>query len=102
MLSKRKNDLQLVASPDGRDESLRIGQDAFLYLLDIEKGKDEEYALLNKNNGVFVLVIDGIVGVEGEVLEKRDAIGLSDISSLKLRAEKNSSVLLVEVPMTLV
>jgi len=96
---KRKNNFQLIVSLDGRDESLKINQDAFLYLLDLESGKDIKYELKNKSNGVFVFIIDGEVDTLNEYLKKRDSLELSGILSLSLRAREDSKLLLIEVPL---
>jgi hypothetical protein len=46
-------------------------------------------------------MIEGRASIEGESLEKRDALGVWETESFSITAEENSRILLVEVPMKL-
>jgi hypothetical protein len=37
--------------------------------------------------------------VGGETLKKRDALGISEIDTIKIQANENSQFLIIEVPM---
>lgn len=96
----RTNKLQCVVSPDERDGSLWINQDAFIYLSRLDKSKSISYQLQNaKEHGVFLMSIDGNVNVNGIALKKRDAIGVWDISVLEIKADSDCEFVLFEVPM---
>lgn len=95
---ERKNKLQLVVSPDGRDGSVSINQDAFFTLANLESGKELTYQNLLKGNGVYLFLISGSVEVNGEVLNARDGLGLEDFDSLDIKALSDSEILLMEVP----
>jgi redox-sensitive bicupin YhaK (pirin superfamily) len=47
-----------------------------------------------------VFVIDGDVTVNGQTLNKKDAVGVYDTDSISIKADSNSEVLLMEVPMS--
>lgn len=96
----RMNQLQCVVSPDERDGSLWINQDAFIYLSQLEKDKTIDYKLQNIMHGVFVMVIHGEVSVGGKTIQSRDAVGVWNTSNLEIKASKDSEFVLFEVPMT--
>lgn len=94
-----KNMLQLLVSPDERDGSLMIHQQAFFLRGEFEAGRSTTYAPHDTKHGVYVFLIEGEAIINGQKLEKRDAIGTWDESEIKLEFKQDSSVLLVEVPM---
>ena len=95
----RINQLQCVVSPDERDGSLWINQDAFIYLSQIEKGRVLDYQLQNIMHGVYVMVIRGEVKVGNKILQSRDAIGVWNASDVEIQANQASEIVLFEVPM---
>ena len=95
----RLNRSQLVISPDGRDGSLKINQDAFFSQLSLEKGKSVDYKLYSPNNGVYLFVIDGSLKLGEAVLQARDGLGMSGEQHFSLSAEQDSEVLIMEVPL---
>lgn len=98
----RQNILQTLVSPiDNDDDGLKIHQDAWIYRTNLEAGKSLEHTLHAEGNGVYAFVIDGSVTIEGNELNKRDALGISETGSISLTATTNSDILLIEVPMTL-
>jgi len=97
--SDRNNGFQLVVSPDGRNDSVSINQDAFFSLTNLEKGKKLDYKKYLGKNGVYLFVIDGSLKVGDTVLKTRDGIGIEDADNLPLEALDNAEVLVMEVPM---
>jgi quercetin 2,3-dioxygenase len=98
-LESRLHCFQLVVSPDGREGSLRINQGAFFSLGHISDGAQETYRIHDKENGLYLFVIDGELDTAGEKLAARDAVGLTDIDRLAVTAKRESKLLLIEVPM---
>ena len=45
------------------------------------------------------MVITGEVAMDQHLLQRRDALGLWDTESFELKAEQDSELLLIEVPM---
>lgn len=97
--SKRKNKLQTVIAPHEIDGAIWINQDAYFSLSHLTLGFEINYKKFNKKNGVYIFVIEGAIKVDGEILNKRDALGIVQGSSLSLLAIKNSEILIIEVPM---
>ena len=46
-----------------------------------------------------MLVVEGEIGVAGETLGKRDAIGIEDAETVAFTAGSETQLLLIEVPM---
>ena len=55
-----------------------LHQDAWFSTLDLDKGHDVEYRMHTPGNGAYVFVIEGLVEVDGEVLGRRDGMGVWD------------------------
>ncbi len=47
----------------------------------------------------YVMVVEGKAEIAGKELNKRDAIGISDATSVELKAVDDVSLLIIEVPM---
>lgn len=94
----RKNKIATVVSPDGRDGSITINQDAFFSLTDIDSGKSVTYGKQLAGNGVYVFVLSGEVEIDGQIFKARDGIGLAQFEEVKMNASQNAEVLLMEVP----
>lgn len=96
----RNNKLQLLVSPIyNDDEGLKIHQNAWIYRTNLEKGMSLRHNMHSNRNGVYMFVIDGKINTEGQQLNKRDAIGISETDSFEFTAEENSDVILFEIPM---
>jgi redox-sensitive bicupin YhaK (pirin superfamily) len=94
------NELTTLISPDKNSaDTLWINQDATFSMGDFEPGKTIKYDVKTPGNGVYIFVIEGSVRTGDQVLNKRDALGVYDISSLTIETEAASRLLLIEVPM---
>jgi len=98
----RKNKLQtLVTSIDeAHAGSLKIHQDAVISRIDLDANTTYEYALKSKQHGVYVMTIFGDLDIHENILKTRDAIGISDTESFNIKANEDSELLFIEVPMT--
>ncbi len=95
----RKNKWQLTVSPDETDNALWINQDAVFALADIDAEKTLVYNIKFKGNGVYLMVIEGDVKVNGEILGKRDAVGVWDAEKVEIQAISATKIIAIEVPM---
>jgi redox-sensitive bicupin YhaK (pirin superfamily) len=64
-----------------------------------DKGVTETYELKDANNGVYVLVLEGQVTINGSTLDTRDGLGIWNTKSFTMDANAEARVLLMEVPM---
>ena len=81
----RTNQLRLVASPDGRDGSLVIRQDARLFLASLTEGSETSHSLGTARNA-WLQVLRGGVELNGTALAAGDGASATDESNLSLRA----------------
>ncbi len=93
----RQNRWQILVSPDGRDGSLVIGQNAFFVRTDLTAAQTLEYQPLAQATAVYCFVIAGALEIGGTRLTTRDGCGWLPATSLALTAVQPSQVLLMEV-----
>lgn len=93
------NEFNQVLSPKADDAGVWIHQDAWFHMGSFDKGVTQTYDLKDANNGVYVLVLEGKVTINGNVLDTRDGLGISDTKSFTMDATEDARVLLMEVPM---
>ena len=96
---RKLNSFYMVLSPHPEDNVMWIHQDAWFHLGDFEKVTSIDYELKREGNGVYIFVIEGNFNVSNQKLNKRDALGVWNTDIISFKAQPNSRVLLVEVPM---
>ncbi|HHJ16125.1 MAG TPA: pirin family protein [Gammaproteobacteria bacterium] len=89
--------LTAIVSPDGRDGTLRIHQDACLYQLRLDREQMEQHTLAASRT-CYVHVISGSLSVNEYLLEAGDGIGLSDVAVLQFDAQETTEALLFDLP----
>lgn len=92
----RQNQLQLVASQDATDGSLKIHQDARIYLLDLTADNRLEYHL-PPGRHAWIQVLRGAISVNNESLRTSDAAAISDESQIELRAAEPAELMLFDL-----
>ncbi len=95
---ERQNKLQTVVAPNS-GEAVYINQDAWFSLGNFDQGFATGYTLNKAGNGVYAFVLEGEVSINGNKLNKRDALGVWETSSIDIKAETKAELLLIEVPM---
>jgi redox-sensitive bicupin YhaK (pirin superfamily) len=93
---ERRNRLRLVASPDGRDGSLSIRQDARLFLATLDGGGDVLHEL-SPGRHAWLQVLRGGVSLNGQALAAGDGAAASEESELAIRGDGSSEVLLFDL-----
>lgn len=95
----KHNKFLTVVSPIGTDGGgVHIHQDAWFSLGKFDKGFNTSYQLKNKENGVYAFVIEGDITINGEKLNRRDGLGITEMTELKINADSQAEILLMEVP----
>ena len=97
--SKMKNNLLQVLSPSADDEGVWIHQDAWFSIGNLDKGFTTDYKSKGTDSGVYAFVLEGDVTINGEALNKRDGLGISETGTLNITADSDARLLLMEVPM---
>jgi redox-sensitive bicupin YhaK (pirin superfamily) len=89
-----------VVSPNPDDDGVYVHQDAWFSMVRVSNGIPIEYTLKSpESHGVYFFVIEGALEVEGVRLDRRDALGVWDVTKVHLEAKSDSRVLAIEVPM---
>lgn len=95
----KPNEFNQVLSPNPDDAGVWIHQDAWFHMGNFDKGVTQTYDLKDTRNGVYVLVLEGKVTINGNTLDTRDGLGIWDTKSFTMDADTDARVLLMEVPM---
>lgn len=93
----RINRWQLVASPDAADGSLRIHQDARVFLADIGRGQTLTRELAPGRYG-WLQTLKGSLQANGIGMNKSDGLALGDTPRLELHATEDANVLFFDLP----
>jgi redox-sensitive bicupin YhaK (pirin superfamily) len=93
----KRNRLRLVASPDGRDGSVTIHQDAFVYAAVIDTGREVAFPL-GTGRRAWLQVARGRVALNGQELEQGDGAGIDDERALTVTGKERAEVILFDLP----
>ena len=96
---KKEDEFYQILSPNADDQGVWIHQNSWMHMGEFTHDKEHVYQLKDKRNGVYIFVIEGGAFVDSQNLQKRDALGVWETESIEIKAEKNSKILLIEVPM---
>lgn len=94
----RLNKWQIVVSPDEKDGGVWINQDAVFSLIHATEPGLISYKNKFKGNGIYLMVIDGQVKIDNEVLSKRDAIEFTGTDEISIDIKQAANLLAIEVP----
>jgi quercetin 2,3-dioxygenase len=98
--SKGINNLQQIVSPDPDDDGVWIYQEAWFYLGKFQKGKQIQYNVKRRENGVFCFLLNGKMKIDEQALNKRDSVGFWNVNSITISSElDDSEILVMDVPM---
>lgn len=96
-IQDREGKLRLIASPDGRDGSVTIHQDAYVYAGILDAG-DSVRQPLKKGRRAYVHVARGALTVNGEQLKTGDGARITGAAEVTLNDGKGGEVLLFDLP----
>jgi redox-sensitive bicupin YhaK (pirin superfamily) len=89
--------LRLIVSPDGRDGSVSVHQDAGVYAAILDGDDNVKYELASGRTA-YVHIIYGRVTANGVALASGDALKVSDESLVTLSQAEDAEVLLFDLP----
>ena len=93
----KKNRLRPIVTPDGKEGSLSIHQDASIYASILDEGKDVALKLAPGRHA-WVQVARGAVELNGVQLGEGDGAAVSEEQKLELKAKKASEFLVFDLP----
>jgi len=93
---EKQNKLRLVASPDGREGSVTIHQDASMYASILSKGKELSFSLANSRRA-YIQVLRGALKVNSERLNAGDGAKITGEKVINLAAADESELLMFDL-----
>jgi len=94
---ERRGKLRIVASPDGRDGSVTIHQDATLASALLAPGVTVQHVLAPKRYA-WIQVARGVVEVNGERLNTSDGVAIAGDGTITITGVADAEVLVFELP----
>ena len=93
---EKRGKLRLLASPDGRDGSVKVHQDAQLYAALVD-GDEQVTHRLSQDRKAYVHVARGAVTVNGQSLGSGDALKIEGESEVVIHKGDKAEVLLFDL-----
>jgi quercetin 2,3-dioxygenase len=94
--AEKRGKLRLIASPDGRDGSVKIRQDNELYATVLGAGESVKHALKPERHA-YVQVARGSVTLNGQKLGEGDGAAISTEKTMEISGVKHAEVLLFDL-----
>jgi quercetin 2,3-dioxygenase len=95
--AEKRGRLRLIASPDGREGSVSMNQDALLYA-GLFDGKEQAKLPLAAGRKGYVHVARGKIEVNGQRLNAGDALKLEGVKAIELKNGRGAEVLVFDLP----
>jgi len=93
---EKRNRLRLIVSPDGRDGSVKIHQDAKIFASLLDERQEVVHSLEN-GRSAWLQVAAGSVRLNDVALKQGDGAAVSQESSLRITAQEPAEVLLFDL-----
>ncbi len=93
------NQFSQVLSPNPEDAGVWIHQNAWFSVGEFDKGVATTYALKSASNGAYVFVISGKVVINGQPLDPRDGLAVSETKNFTMDVLEDAQVLVMDVPL---
>lgn len=103
LIEEKPNTWHTIASPEKTEKKsqnveVQIFQSAWLSVAGLEAGSSLNYNLKKSNNGIFLMLIEGEVGIAEQTLTSRDVVEINDVADFEIKSNQKSSILIIEVP----
>lgn len=94
--AERQGVLKLIASPDGREDSLPLQQDVYMFSTFLQKGNHMIHEL-KPGRSAWIHVVKGQIGLNGLDLQTGDGAGFFDERAISFTANRTTEVLLFDL-----
>lgn len=94
--AEKRGKLRVIASPDGKDGSVSIHQDAKLYASLLEPGQEVKHEL-GRGRHAWLQVAKGAVELNGQKLKQGDGAAVSDEQQLSIKGAPAAEILLFDL-----
>jgi redox-sensitive bicupin YhaK (pirin superfamily) len=93
---ERRGQLRLIASEDGRDGSVTVHQEVSLFASILDAEQQVEHSM-DQQRYAWIQIARGAINVNGESAKQGDGVVVVGESSLTIRAEQPSEILLFDL-----
>ncbi len=93
---EKRGKLRLIASPDGKDGSVTIHQDAMLYVSLLARGQEVTHELAQGRHA-WLQIAKGTIELNGKKLEQGDGAAISEEKALSIKGAEDAEVLLFDL-----
>jgi redox-sensitive bicupin YhaK (pirin superfamily) len=94
---EKREQLRLIASPDGRDGSVTVHQDVNVFAALLDQGQEINYRFASAERSAWLQVARGAVAINGHELQTSDGAGLSEEHALKITGREPSEILFFDL-----
>lgn len=94
----KQNQINTLVSGDRDNDTLYIHQDAKVSMAYCDTDIELDYPL-EKEKGIFIMNISGQISIDKHKLNDRDAVAIDETDNIKIKAQANTKILFIEVPL---
>lgn len=94
---EQQQGLQLIASPDARNNSLLIHQDAYLYQLRLNAAQTASHQP-SQGRTIYVHLVAGEITINGAPLAAGDGATISDVAVVDFHGSEDAEALIFDLP----
>ncbi|MDJ0582469.1 hypothetical protein [Crocosphaera sp.] len=93
-MAQKQGQLRLVASGDGRDDSIKIHQDVDLYAAVLKEGDRLNYGV-KSNRSLWLQVVKGSITINGKTVNSGDGVAITQEAKVALISTSNETEILL-------
>ena len=100
-LEANKNSFVTLVEPYDKhtSDALWVYQQTYFNLGIFEQDKIAYYQTKIVGNGLYIFLIEGSIEIDGQTINRRDALGITEAGEVTITCLKQSTILIIEVPM---
>lgn len=92
---ERKNKWLNIVSSQDKDAKVKINQDANIYVIELDEGKEETFNV-DKGRQAYLVQIEGEASINELTLNERDALEIIE-ENISIKANKKSHIMVIEL-----
>ena len=92
---ERKNKWLNIVSSQDKNAKVKINQDANIYVIELDKGKEETFNV-DKGRQAYLVQIEGEANINEITLNERDALEIIE-ENINIKANKKSHIMIIEL-----
>jgi quercetin 2,3-dioxygenase len=97
--NEKRNEWNQIVSPNKEDAGGWIHQDAWFSLSEMDANTSKTYTFKGEVTGIYAFVIEGKISIDGQIMERRDGMGIVETSEVEIKFLENTKLLIMEVPL---